>query len=63
MKTLLTIGLGLFLMTATTSCKKCYECVQDSVLGDDTKEVCDYPGEASNRAEALEAEGYACTVK
>ncbi len=63
MKTLFTIAAGLFLIASTTSCKKCYVCVQDGVVGSDTKEVCDYPGEASNRAENLEAEGYACSVK
>lgn len=45
------------------SCEKCYTCEKDDLTGTDTKTVCDGPTEADDRAENLEADGYACTVQ
>jgi hypothetical protein len=64
MKKFLTLMAAVVLFVGTTtSCKKCYTCTKDTITGEDTKEVCDYPGSAENRAEALEADGYSCTVE
>lgn len=45
------------------SCQKCYTCERDGIGGTDTKEVCDGPIEADDRAENLENDGYSCTIK
>lgn len=64
MKKFLTITAAVLLFAGTTtSCKKCYTCTKDTITGTDTKEVCDYPGTAADRAEAQEADGYSCTVQ
>ncbi len=63
MKKLFSIVAAGLLIIGATSCKKCYECKKDTITGTTDETVCDYPGEASDRAEALEAQGYSCTAK
>lgn len=63
MKSLMTIAAGLLLMASVTSCEKCYICEKDTITGTDSEQVCDNAAQAQNRAEALEADGYACSVK
>ncbi|MEO9533235.1 MAG: hypothetical protein ABJG68_09875 [Crocinitomicaceae bacterium] len=61
-----TIKAALFTAVLTlsfVSCQKCYECQRDGIGGTDTKEVCDGPIEADDRAENLENDGYSCSLK
>lgn len=56
------LGIAICLLTLMGSCKKCYECTKNGTVGSTDETVCDYPGEASQRAENLENDGYSCTA-
>lgn len=57
------VGIAAMMMILLASCKKCYECTKNTSFGRTDETVCDYPGEAHQRAENLERDGYFCTAK
>ena len=62
MKKVILIALVTVVGSMTMSCKKCYDCTKNTTFGTTDETVCDYPGEAANRAENLENDGYHCTA-